>query len=52
MYMYFIHTLGFTKTTWTVEGGVCQMTILLYKPYFVKATTKGKGGMVKIPKKV
>ena len=36
----------------TVEGevGVSQMTILLHKPYFVKATTKGKGGMEKIHK--
>ena len=34
--------------TWTVEGGgvrgVSQMTILLHKPYLVKATTKGEGG--------
>ena len=30
--------------------GVSQMTILLHKPYLVKATTKGGGGGQKYPK--
>ena len=29
---------------WTVQGeGVCQMTILLHKPYLLKVSTKGNG---------
>ena len=26
------------------RGGVCQMSILLHKPYLVKLSTKGGGG--------
>ena len=34
-------------TTWLVGqvvGGVCQISILLHKPYYVKWSTKGEGG--------
>ena len=35
--------------TWQGGGGVCQMSILLHKPYLVKLSTKGEGGS-KMPK--
>ena len=31
--------------TWQGGGGVCQMSILLHKPYLVKLSTKGGGGV-------
>ena len=38
------HVRGHTYTTWSVEGGVSQMTISSHKSYLVKMTTKGGGG--------